>query len=347
MKRKLTHLLVLAMIATMLAACGKKTEETEVVETVEMTETIESEPTTEESVPETTEPTTELSDLDNDISITGDLGSATDAMVKAVDTDTETDIKALVEDNLKTNVTAVTSFDITIIDADDNEVQPDGTVIVTIPISEEMDAAEGDTYAVYHYTDNAVESMKSEVMDDAIVFQTTHFSVYSVVKYTEPVAETEEEVTEPESVVETKESEPAVSEPEPQVDTTEPVTTTNVNETETVVLPGENRNGRYADIPESVLPASEAPYMSFYDEPVKATCWIDNVKGTIYADYARTQIIKEVTYDVDGYNDILYVIGTGDRDCRGTALAIYNGQYVIINEALFDFWYNGKSSAFD
>ena len=26
---------------------------------------------------------------------------------------------------------------------------------------------------------------------------------------------------------------------------------------------------------------------------------------------------------------------------------IYNGQYVVVNDAMWDHWYNGKSSAFD
>ena len=29
------------------------------------------------------------------------------------------------------------------------------------------------------------------------------------------------------------------------------------------------------------------------------------------------------------------------------AIAIYNGQYVVVNDAMWDHWYNGKSSAFD
>ena len=245
----LSYLLVLAMITAMLTACGKEAETfetSETTETVETTEAVEPETITEtpatETVTEETEPTTELSDLDNDSSITGDIGTAVE-----------------------------------------------------------------------------IEESKT---------------------------------TETESVTEVEESKTKESESETKIDNveteTEPVATNSDNaETEPVVLPGENRNGRYADVPESVLPASEAQYMSFYDEPIMATCWIDGVKGTIYADYARTQIIKEVVYDVDGYNDVLYVIGVGDKDCRGTALAIYNGQYVIINEALFDFWHNGKSSAFD
>lgn len=86
-----------------------------------------------------------------------------------------------------------------------------------------------------------------------------------------------------------------------------------VEDTETTDAPEDEKGSeKYADIPESVLPSSvrnDKDYFEFWDEPVKATCWIDGVKGTIYADWDKTQIIKEVTYDVDGYEDELLIIG--------------------------------------
>lgn len=97
-------------------------------------------------------------------------------------------------------------------------------------------------------------------------------------------------------------------------------------------------NDKNATVQENV-PAVE-------EVPVKATCWIDGVKGTIYADWDMTQIIKEVTYDVDGYEDELLIIGS-TLDGGTHAIAIYNGQYVVVNDAMWDHWYNGKSSAFD
>lgn len=123
-----------------------------------------------------------------------------------------------------------------------------------------------------------------------------------------------------------------------------------VEDTETTDAPeDENGSEKYADIPESVFPSSvrnDKDYFEFWDEPVKATCWIDGVKGTIYADWDKTQIIKEVTYDVDGYEDELLIIGC-TLDGGTHAIAIYNGQYVVVNDAMWDHWYNGKSSAFD
>lgn len=123
-----------------------------------------------------------------------------------------------------------------------------------------------------------------------------------------------------------------------------------IEDTETFDAPEDENGGeKYADISESVLPSSvrnDKDYFEFWDEPVKATCWIDSVKGTIYADWDMTQIIKEVTYDVDGYEDELLIIGS-TLDGGTHAIAIYNGQYVVVNDAMWDHWYNGKSSAFD
>lgn len=40
-------------------------------------------------------------------------------------------------------------------------------------------------------------------------------------------------------------------------------------------------------------------------------------------------------------------ITTVKRMLSRNAIAIYNGQYVVVNDAMWDHWYNGKSSAFD
>lgn len=320
-KRKfLSYLLALAMIATLMTACGKTEETPEpTTETVETTEVAETETVAEK--------TTELSSPDNNINITGELGLAADMTVEPVEETTESEIKDLVSSNLEKDISATESYDIALIDENENTVQPDGTVTITIPISDEMTAAEGDTYAVYYYNpeNTTVENIDCDVINDSIVFETTHFSVYSIVKYTsEPVEEkTTEEISESET------------EPVETVETKESVSTENTNPepapAATAELPGRNRNGRYADIPESVLPSSEAAYCDFFDNPVQVTTWED-VTGTIYADFARTQVIKEATSD-----DIIYVIAAGDKDCMGTAIAIYNNQYVVINEALFEY----------
>ena len=111
-------------------------------------------------------------------------------------------------------------------------------------------------------------------------------------------------------------------------------------------LPGINRNGRYADIPESVLPSSVAPNVEFVDEPIYCRPWSD-VTGKIYADYMRTEVIKEAVYGQDDLTVIAYCGYDEVNQIDGNAIAIYDGQYVIINEALFAIWVNGINPEFN
>ncbi len=105
-------------------------------------------------------------------------------------------------------------------------------------------------------------------------------------------------------------------------------------------LPGINRNGRYADIPETVLPSSVAANAEFVDEPIYTKPWPD-VTGTIYADYMRTQVIKVAEYGVDDCMLIAYCGADEANGKYGNCIVIYNGQYAIINEVLFAVWVNG------
>ena len=56
-----------------------------------------------------------------------------------------------------------------------------------------MKAADGNAYAVYYFNpeDNSVQNMDCSVSEHSVTFQTTHFSVYSVVKFTDPAMEPE------------------------------------------------------------------------------------------------------------------------------------------------------------
>lgn len=109
-------------------------------------------------------------------------------------------------------------------------------------------------------------------------------------------------------------------------------------------LPGINRRDRYPDIPESVLPSDIAPYAEFVDEPIYTRPWPD-VTGTMYADYRKTQVVKVAVYGEDEMQLIAYCGWAGDSDDSNAimhnAICIYQGQYVIINEALFETWVNG------
>ena len=279
----LSYLIVLVMIATLMTACGKKEESPEpTTESVETTETLETEKVVEKK--------TELSGLDKGINITGEFGTAADAVIESVEDNTESEIKALVSNDLGVDISATESYDITIVDENGIVMQPEGTVTVTISISDKMNAAEGDTYAVYYYNPEkaTVENIECKTANNTIVFDTTHFSIYAIIKYTnEPVIDETEEPSE----TEPSETEPSETEPlETELSGTELSETSEPASIENAELPGKNRNGRYPDIPESVLPSSEAIYCDFFDNPIQVTTW-DDVTGTIYADYARTQII--------------------------------------------------------
>ena len=123
----------------------------------------------------------------------------------------------------------------------------------------------------------------------------------------------------------------------------QPESTTNTESSgtdETAELPGINRNGRYPDIPESVLPGSVAASAEFVDEPIFTEAWWD-VNGKIYADYMRTEVIKVAEYDVDELWLIAYCAEDEANGIYGNAIVIYNGQYAIINETAFAIWTNG------
>lgn len=142
-----------------------------------------------------------------------------------------------------------------------------------------------------------------------------------------------------------QESQPETeSKPEPESNTdSQPESTTNTESSgtaETAALPGINRNGRYPDIPETVLPGNIAATVEFVDEPIFTEAWWD-VTGKIYADYMRTEVIKVAEYDVDELWLIAYCAEDEANDIYGNAIVIYNGQYAIINETAFAIWTNG------
>ena len=128
------------------------------------------------------------------------------------------------------------------------------------------------------------------------------------------------------------------SQPESQSEST--TNTDSSGTAETAALPGINRNGRYPDIPETVLPSNIAATVEFVDEPIFTEAWWD-VNGKIYADYMRTEVIKVAEYDVDELWLIAYCAEDEANGIYGNAIVIYNGQYAIINETAFAIWTNG------
>lgn len=316
----LTCLLAMTLVAGLMTGCGKKADTT--AETAESTEAVV-ETETEETEPVIT--SVSLADAGTGITVEG-MTDASDVKVADVDADTDASIKDLAAADLSTDVTAVVSYDMSMVNADGDTVQPEGDITVTIPITDELKNADGNAYAVYYFNpdDNTVQNMDCSVSEDNVTFQTTHFSVYTVVKFTDPAME-------PEPIAETEEAEPTQT----KDNKTEAGTDNTSVESKTqeaapaavnTNLPGENRNGRYADIPESVMPAGGEEWY-FYDSPVMTYTWSDGVVADVYADYNRTQVIASFSsqsHDATGMNLIAEQYNTG------IGIVIYNGQYAIV-----------------
>lgn len=311
-------LLVLTMMAGLMTACGNKAEDVSEPVTEESAEAVAETETAETETAEIEPVITSISLADEDTGITVEGNASAVALTVAdVESDVNDSVKDLAETDLAMDVAAVLSYDISIADADGTAVQPAGEITVTIPISEDLKAADGNAYAVYYFNpeDNSVQNMDCSVSEDSVTFQTTHFSVYSVVKFTDPAME-------PEPVQETGETQnKSVTEDKTAVESGTPETTPVAAN-----LPGENRNGRYADIPESVMPAGGEEW-SFFDSPRATYTWYDGIVANVYADYNRTQIIASFSYpanDATGMNLI------AEQSNTGIGIVIYNGQYAIV-----------------
>lgn len=306
----LTCMLAITLVAGLMTGCGKKADTT--AETAESTEAVV-ETETEETKPVIT--SVSLEDADTGIMVEG-MADASDVKIADVDADTDASIKELAATDLTADIAAVASYDISIVNTDGDAVQPEGDITVTIPLTDELKNADGNAYAVYYFNpdDNTVQNMDCSVSEDNVTFQTTHFSVYSVVKFTDPAME-------PEPIAETEEDK-TVAEP----DTNTSMESKSQEAAPAANLPGENRNGRYADIPESVMPAGGEDWY-FYDSPVATYTWSDGVVADVYADYNRTQVIASFSsqsHDATGMNLIAEQYNTG------IGIVIYNGQYAIV-----------------
>lgn len=307
-------LLVLTMLAGLMTACGKKAENVSEPVTEESTEAV-AETETAETEPVITN--ISLADADTGITVEG-MADATALTVADVESDVNDSVKDLAGTDLGTDATEVLSYDISITDADGTAVQPGGEITVTIPISEDLKAADGNAYAVYYFNpeDNSVQNMDCSVSEDSVTFKTTHFSVYSVVKFTDPAIE-------PETVKETEETEKTSEKTE---ETTSVESKTEETAPVAANLPGENRNGRYADIPESVLPTGSQDWY-FYDNPRQTYTWYDGIVADVYADYNRTQTIASFSYPTNDATGMNLIAVQGDT---GIGIVTYNGQYAIV-----------------
>lgn len=320
-------LLVLTMLAGLMTACGKKAEDVSEPVTEESAEAVAETETAETETAETEPVITSISLADEDTGITVE-GKADAAVltVADVESDVNDSVKDLAGTDLGMDVTTVTSYDISIANAEGTTAQPAGEITVTIPISEDLKAADGNAYAVYYFNpeDNSVQNMDCSVSEDSVTFQTTHFSVYSVVKFTDPAMEPmpiqETEEVENKTNVESSKNKTDAESSVQEKSSTQETTPAAAN------LPGNNRNGRYADIPESVMSAGGEEWY-FLDSPMATYTWYDGIVANVYADYNKTQIIASFSYpanDATGMNLI------AEQNNTGIGIVIYNGQYAIV-----------------
>ncbi len=117
-------------------------------------------------------------DEDTDISVKMEDGSFFDDNVtlEVVEADENEDYTDYIETAEKLGF-ANSLYDITL-KKDDAAVQPDGNVVVTIPLPDDM----SETSKVYHIAeDGTATDMNAEYADGNLVFVTDHFSVYAVV----------------------------------------------------------------------------------------------------------------------------------------------------------------------
>lgn len=190
MRKILTRILIFVTSALLLCACGNN----------------------ENGNTENTE-TTEL--IQEGITINGAVGSASSIKISNV---TDGEIYNTVTTNLETTGT-LEVYDITLLNNDNVAIQPDGSVEITLALSESLLNADGDEYHVYRLeNDSTLTKLNSTVTENEITFITDHFSIYVIEKViSEPIDNTTEEVeteveeeseSDTESDVEEEEQEP-------------------------------------------------------------------------------------------------------------------------------------------
>ena len=110
------------------------------------------------------------------ITITGELGSAKQIEINEIEV-------SAITDNLSDVITGFTNYDICIVDKKGNAVSPEGSVDITLTLSDELKAAKGNTYIVLYVDGNKVSKVDSSEGNGTIKFKTSHFSIYTVIKY--------------------------------------------------------------------------------------------------------------------------------------------------------------------
>ncbi len=201
-KKILIALLIFSMMLSSIAGCGNKKQDTPEMPTKTPTGTSAPSKTPEpdpSKAPQTPGPTDEVKPTEDtkptdapkptvvlkaegsDIKIEGSCAEASKVEVKPVE---KTTVEAKAVDSLfKETKTTVESFDISILDNKDAKVQPDGVVEVSLPLSDTLKAAKGDSYKVLYVNGDVIKTLDCTVTDGVLTFKTDHFSVYTIIKY--------------------------------------------------------------------------------------------------------------------------------------------------------------------
>ncbi|MBE6015563.1 MAG: SH3 domain-containing protein [Lachnospiraceae bacterium] len=155
--KKITSIVLVAILALSLVACGGKKADTESVQKT----TLSSEAVT----------------------IDGNYGKATKVSTEPLKIDSYSKLA----DYVKDKTTGSVVYDITLKDNDGKAVQPEGKVKVTV--NTESISDKNSDYVVYHVADDGkFEKMeKTASSDKSVTFETTHFSVYVVLAYDKTV----------------------------------------------------------------------------------------------------------------------------------------------------------------
>lgn len=160
-------MLVAALATSLLAGCGKGKK----------ADNTETQSTTVQSA-EANKTQTVSSDM---VNIKGNIGEGVALDCVAVGTDTD-EYKA-VEEYLKDTDSMSEKYDINLLDKSKNKVQPNGEVEVSVKLSDAMKNAAGDAYVVFHNKGTEFTRISATEKDGYVTFKTTHFSIYTIVKY--------------------------------------------------------------------------------------------------------------------------------------------------------------------
>lgn len=243
-------------------------------------------------------------------------GSKVTANVVNLDSVRQTLEEAVASDGRK--LTDYKVYDITITDADGNEIQPDGNVTVTIKGAD----IQGESVDVYHIEDDNAEKIADDVDGDSAEFIAEHFSLYSVAASGSYVAEsvrvTVKKDTEGQEVKEIPSGK--ISENAPMIDGYDFVDARYANSTVAEIFVVNNGDGYlyYVSSTENALSAVEVENTT--DIILNYRSHIDN--------YSVTYVVTvDGTNQEENLDSIVELIGVGNVDKGETFSFSANPQF--------------------